>query len=335
MSNPQSDPETRRTLDDFQRLLRQKSREERAALLQQARDEALADELEESRAASAREAAALREALSRDDPRELAMRARDQAKSAALLLIMLFLVLWLLAAASGRPDIIRLPGAQPASENLEPVLSNDSGARVTNTNPNDPANMPGIGSLDQPAPAISLAFLDYYNNNGGERVFGRALSPELQANGRRYQWFERARLEEWPEYAGTPYVVQSGLLGREFTKNRPFPSQTYFVGQTDLRYFAETGHGVEGRFLQFWYDAGGLDILGYPISDQLQEVLPDKQVHTVQYFERGRIEEHSTDNPPFDMQIGLLGRDLYLNNSTPTFAMPPAPTPVPMPAAVR
>jgi hypothetical protein len=336
MSNLQNDPETRRTLDDFQRLLRQKSKQERLALLQQARDEALADELEEAREASAREAAALREALSRDSPRELTLRAREQAKSAALLLILLFLVLWLFATAIGRPDIIRLPGAQPSAPVLQPKLGDAAGDfRVTSANPNDPANMPGIGSLDQPAPAISGVFSDYYNQNGGERIFGRPLSPEREINGRRYQWFERARLEEWPEYAGTRYGIQGGLLGREFTEGRDFPTQTFFVSQPDMRYFAETGHGVSGRFLQFWYDAGGLDILGYPISEQIQEVLPDKQLYTVQYFERGRIEYHPADAPPFDMQVGLLGRDLYLNDSTPNIVPPPQPTPVPLPAPVQ
>jgi hypothetical protein len=51
--------------------------------------------------------------------------------------------------------------------------------------------------------------------------FGYPISEELrevnQADGKTYtvQYFERARLEYHPENAGTPYVVQLGLMGLE------------------------------------------------------------------------------------------------------------------------
>jgi hypothetical protein len=319
MSNTsQNDPETKRTVEDFKRMLRQKSHEEREALLRQARDEALAEELEEVREVNAREAAALREALSQTNPRDERIAARDQAKSVALLLLMLLLILWLIAAATGRSDILRLPGAQPATQPIQPRLgeAGDTGVFEV-SNAQNTTNMPGIGSLDRAVPAISPYFIDYYNQNGGERIFGRPVSEAMNSNGRWYQWFERGRLEQWPEYAGTRYAVQGGLVGREFTTGYNFPSQPYFVSQQDARYFPETGHGVYGRFLQFWYDAGGLDILGYPISEQIQEVLPDKQIHTVQYFERGRVEYHPEQAPPQDMELGLLGRGLFLHDATP------------------
>jgi hypothetical protein len=332
----QSDPETRKAVDEFKRILRQKSKQEREAMLRQARDEALADELAEAREVNEREAEALRDVLSSDDPKEASFRAREQAKSAALLLIMVLLILWLIAAATGRTDILRLPGSQQPQPTLVPRLGEgDAGANieVSSARQTDDANMPAIGSLEQPAPQISGLFLEYYNLHGGERIFGRALSPEMEDNGRKYQWFERARLEQWPEHAGTQYAVQSGLLGYEFTKNYPFPTQDYFIGQPDAQYFRETKHGVTGRFLQFWNENGGLDTLGFPISEQIQEVLSDKKTHTVQYFERGRIEEHLENPPPYDMELGLLGRAIYLDDGrlnivTPTTATvaPPAAT---------
>jgi hypothetical protein len=74
-----------------------------------------------------------------------------------------------------------------------------------------------------------------------------------------------------------------------------------------------------------------MTVLGYPISDQVQEMLPDKQIYTVQYFERGRIEYHPQQaGTPFEMQLGLLGRALYLNDSKPNIIRPAQPTPVPM-----
>lgn len=333
MSNTsKNDPETRKVYDDFQRMLQQKSKQEREALLRQARDEALAEELEERREVSEREADALREKLVRDNARDEKIHARDQAKSAALLLIMLFLILWLIAAATGRPDILRLPGAQPALPAIQPVVG-DGNIGVSNVQTGNTTNMPGIGSLDRPAPPISQHFVDYYYQHDGPRVFGQPVSDALYNNGRWYQWFERARLEQWPEYNGTPYAVQGGLVGREFTKWRDFPKQTYFIGQQDARYFRETEHGITGRFLQFWNEAGGLDILGFPISEQVQEVLHDKQIHTVQYFERGRIEYHPEKAPPHDMELGLLGYALFLNNAVPNIITPAQPTQVPPPAA--
>ncbi|MEP6776039.1 MAG: hypothetical protein ABJA50_10635, partial [Chloroflexota bacterium] len=35
--------------------------------------------------------------------------------------------------------------------------------------------------------------------------------------------------------------------------------------------FPETGETVQGRFLSYWNDHGGLTQQGYPISDELQE----------------------------------------------------------------
>lgn len=39
----------------------------------------------------------------------------------------------------------------------------------------------------------------------------------------RVQYFERARLEYHPQYAGTPYEVQLGLLGTALLRNEARP----------------------------------------------------------------------------------------------------------------
>ena len=62
-------------------------------------------------------------------------------------------------------------------------------------------------------------FLTYWNRYGGLPVFGYPLSEEFQelstTDGKTYtvQYFERARFESHPEYAGTPNEVLLGLLG--------------------------------------------------------------------------------------------------------------------------
>jgi len=65
------------------------------------------------------------------------------------------------------------------------------------------------------------AFRRYWQGGGGLPVFGYPLTEELQevslADGKAYtvQYFERARFELHPEYAGTPYEVLLGPMGLE------------------------------------------------------------------------------------------------------------------------
>ncbi len=70
------------------------------------------------------------------------------------------------------------------------------------------------------------------------------------------------------------------------------------------RTFPETGYTVQGRFLAYWEQNGGLPIFGYPVSPELWE---DGRV--VQYFERNRFELHPENQPPYDVLLGLLGQD--------------------------
>jgi uncharacterized protein with LGFP repeats len=327
---PINDADLRKAIRQATRRLEQKSEAERRVLIQQVVEQAMNEELAEKRLESERVAEIVGEEIARDPARE-AVLAREQAKSAALLLILLLLILWLIAAALGRLDIIRFNTTGPATAPTFAPRLGDQGPSVSSARTQPNSDIAAINSTLQPTPVISPLFQDYYNAHGGEPVFGKPISPELVVNGRRFQWFERGRLEEWPEFAGTPYAIQGGRLGAEFTKGITFPSQNFFVSQPNMRYFAETKHGVTDRFLQFWNQVDGMITLGFPISDQVQEMLPDKQVYTVQYFERGRIEYHPQQaGTPFEMQIGLVGRALFLNESKPNIIPPPQPTPVPL-----
>jgi hypothetical protein len=334
MSNDSiNDAELRKAIRQATRRLEQKSDVERRALIQQAVEQAMNEELAEKRIENERVAEIVGEEIARDPAREATL-ARDQAKSAALLLILLLLILWLIAAALGRTDIFRFNGGGPVTApTLAPRLDQPgSGASVSSARTSANGDIAAANATVPPAAAVSPLFQSFYSAHGGEAMLGKPISPELVVNGRRFQWFERARLEDWPEFAGTAYSVQGGRLGAEFTKGIEFPNQSFFVSQPNARYFAETGHGVSDRFLQFWNQIDGMTLLGFPISEQVQEMLPDKQVYTVQYFERGRIEYHPQQaGTPFEMQLGLLGRALYLNESKPNIIPPPRPTPVPMP----
>jgi hypothetical protein len=136
-------------------------------------------------------------------------------------------------------------------------------------------------------------------------------------------------------YSGDPdWSIQGDLLGQQVTTAIPFPTTPPFLSRPDAYYFGETGHSVTSPFLDFWVKCDGLHLLGYPLSDQVFEVLtPGQQPYQVQYFERGRLEFHQ-DDPNTPVQFGLLGliksKDPHFK---PNIVMPPqAGTPVPLPA---
>jgi hypothetical protein len=216
-------------------------------------------------------------------------------------------------AAAAPTSVLLLGGEQVLSATAVPTLP--------------PLPVPPPGS----PPAIAERFRPFYENRGGLRLFGLPISEPMIVNGREVQWFERARFEFWPEFSGTPYEIQLGLLGSEYTAGRQFARQSFFVSRPDLRFFPETGHSLGGRFLQFWEQNGALDIFGLPVSEEFDEVFPDGLAYRVQYFERARLEYHpEAAMTPYEIQIGLLGRALHYNEARPT-TVQPVPTAVPLP----
>lgn len=85
------------------------------------------------------------------------------------------------------------------------------------------------------------------------------------------------------------------------------PQQPVQMGETQASpmvnhvTFAETGQTLQGRFLDFWQQHGGLAVFGFPISteqagDQLSQV-----------FERVRFEHHPENAAPYDVLLGRIG----------------------------
>jgi hypothetical protein len=70
---------------------------------------------------------------------------------------------------------------------------------------------------------------------------------------------------------------------------KPAPGVTY----TD----PITGKKVDGAFLDYFNEKGGIPILGRPITDAMASVIPHDQKRVVQYFERDRLELWP-ENPP-------------------------------------
>jgi hypothetical protein len=348
MSNlPQDDRETRKVVDDFTRMLRQKSKEEREALLIQARDEALEEELAEAREQSEQEAAVLREKLAYDPIKESERarkerdRARETAKSAALLLIMLLLILLLIAAATGRTDILPIAGGS-ATQTLGPYLRTTTGPIRTRVFV--PTVLPGTTPEVDPVFVQTVADLSLRDP---ECNIGNPITPGYTDDqGLRYQWFQRVLLHEMPAYIDNPrWHIQGYLLGREVTTAIPLPTSAPFLSQPDAYLFRETGYRVSDPFLSFWTKCDGEWLLGYPVSDLVYEVLtPKAPLSPVQYFERGRLEYHQ-DDPSRPVQFGLLGLIKSMDeNFTPVIVLasqlgtpvapPPAATALPAATAV-
>jgi hypothetical protein len=179
---------------------------------------------------------------------------------------------------------------------------------------------------------------DFWERNGGLMVFGFPITPQqsepIEGRSTQVQWFERSRLELHPENPW-PYDVLLGRMGadRLGQLRRDWKSFPRIAPAGDCRAFAETGHAICGALLAAWRADGlnldgdpsigeneSLALFGLPLSDATPERGSDGQTYTVQWFERARFELHPENAPPYNVLLGLLGREL-----SPQAAAPPQP----------
>ena len=204
-------------------------------------------------------------------------------------------------AAPGGPVIAATP--TPAPTPLPPPTRYDLTAPM-------PARPEGTTNQFFPATGHNVggAFLNYFMENGGLEIFGLPRTEEMLEDGRTVQYFQRARLEFSVEKAGTPYEVQPSLLGDALTDaRRPFPKSPVFDSTPGHQYFSETGHGLHNAFQKYWSENGGLDLFGFPTSEEMEE-----NGVIVQYFQRARLEYRSELPESRRVVLGLIG-DEYLN----------------------
>jgi hypothetical protein len=132
------------------------------------------------------------------------------------------------------------------------------------------------------------------------------------------QYFERAVLEVAREQTdnGEHHLVQRRLLGSMLAAGREhtLPFQP-IPNPPDKLWFAETGHtlsDIPAPFRTFFVNNGGVEVIGYPISEPFQEVnQQDGKRYWVQYFERQRLEYHPEyANTGYEVMPGLLGSEL-------------------------
>jgi hypothetical protein len=84
--------------------------------------------------------------------------------------------------------------------------------------------------------------------------------------------------------------------------------------QTSERCFPETGYCISGNIRAYWEANGGLSVFGYPITNVRQQTI-ENWTGPVQWFERDRLEDHSTDGQ--GVLAGRLGAQLLELRGTP------------------
>lgn len=141
-----------------------------------------------------------------------------------------------------------------------------------------------------------------------------ALPPSGDSKVHKVQYFERARFEYHPENQ-PPYDVLLGLLGLdEFAAKYKEQKIPELIPAEGCQTFAQTGQKLCGRFLEYWQNHGGLAQQGLPLSAVFEETnqstpFGDGKTHLVQYFERSRFEYHPENQPPYDILLGLVGKN--------------------------
>jgi hypothetical protein len=175
---------------------------------------------------------------------------------------------------------------------------------------------------------VSGPFLLFYEQYGGRKIFGYPLTEEFDENGRRVQYFQRARMERYAE-GPEAHEVWLGALGKELGYAQPplAESERPLSDHPDRRYFPESGHTVAFAFLDFYESNAGPEILGHPISEWVIEL----NGRIVQYFEKGKLEWYPGNPSGQRVQLGMLGtiyveqfvdpihteRERYLRTGTP------------------
>jgi hypothetical protein len=131
-------------------------------------------------------------------------------------------------------------------------------------------------------------------------LFGYPISNETEINGRRIQYFDRARFElSLNDKSAKVQLANLGWMLNDEIHNIPADSPNT---SPTCRYFPKMGHNVCYDFLKFYDANNGQVYFGEPISDM---VMRDGRM--VQYFDNVRLEYRPNSG---DQIIGLtnLGR---------------------------
>ena len=140
----------------------------------------------------------------------------------------------------------------------------------------------GNSTPNLPRDEMARQYAQYYQHVNNYPYLGSASC--FIASSPDPDWHQFAWVKEGGEML--PVVQQVGDMERKAADVPEWPAQTKAPSPSATeRTFSETGKTVQGKFLEF-FDNYGLDICGYPITNQIEEDdLPS------QYFQRVALEE--------------------------------------------
>ncbi|MBA3943087.1 MAG: cellulase family glycosylhydrolase [Herpetosiphonaceae bacterium] len=201
------------------------------------------------------------------------------------------------------------------------------------------------------APAITACidgrFQGFWERQGGLAVFGYPLgaaAPDhAQPGAPLTQRFERTWLELHPEHQA-PYDVQLSRAGAEVLAQHHQDWTAFPKGDPSTdHFFQETAHAIAPQFWGYWSSHGlefdgqpgtslaeSVALFGLPLSEPRMEVnSTDGQSYLTQWFERARFEYHPEHaGTPYEVELGLLGRELNSADNGPATQSSSAPATV-------
>jgi hypothetical protein len=194
--------------------------------------------------------------------------------------------------------------------------------------PSQMAAQAAVRYFGQTGHSVQGEFLAFFDKYGAESIFGLPRTEEFFEGTLKVQYFQRVRMEHHPGNP-PPYQVQLALLG-DLLGYRASPISPQSIPPLDnaqRRYYPQTGHTLSYGFLQYYDRHGGLDVFGYPITE-----LQTEQGTAVQYFQRGKMEWHPENAPPYQVTLGNLGDEYIAYTRLPQAYLDPA-SPAAQPAA--
>lgn len=165
----------------------------------------------------------------------------------------------------------------------------------------------GVFQPSGPNWGVSPYFYRYWLNSNGAALYGLPIAPPQAEGTLVTQYFARARLE-YDRRGPYNQPIALGMLGRELTAGRehetPFVALSQNPNNSNSLFFQATFHTLTGGFRTFWEQQGGLEVFGYPISQEFVE-----NGLTVQYFERARFEYHPDLPEGTKVTLGRVGAE--------------------------
>lgn len=221
----------------------------------------------------------------------------------------------LAVSLSSQPYDETMPGATAPSDDGAPVNSRIGG---------DPVILvqTGIGQgvrvspveLDFPQTGLKIVdpFIQYVDAHGGTDALGQPTENQRTEQGSTVQRFDKVSLRYHPEFKGSKYAVESVPAGSPFADAAaylPFAPIAASATTSTNRYFPQTGHSVSFAFLTYFDRHGGVDMFGYPRTEEFTQ-----NGRIIQWFQRAVLEYHGDSaDPAAQVQQRPLGVSLTAN----------------------